>query len=76
MKLARVIRSGGLWSVVNPSAVNPSAVIDKPPIGTIVQYKQSVEGRYDVYFPGVQGYAPMGGYGFSTHFEDLDDETS
>ena len=28
MKLARVIRSSGLWSVVNPSAV-----IDKPPGG-------------------------------------------
>ena len=76
MRLARVIRSGGLWSVVNPSAVNPSAVIDKPPIGTIVQYKQSVDGGYEVYFPGVHGYAPMGDYGFSIYFEDLDDETS
>ena len=71
MKLARVIRSGGLWGVVNPSAV-----IDKPPIGTIVQYKQRVDGGYEVYFPGVQGYAPMGGYGFSIYFEDIDSETS
>jgi hypothetical protein len=47
-----------------------------PPIGTIVQYKQSVDGGYEVYFPGVHGYAPMGDYGFSTHFKDLDDETS
>ena len=71
MKLARVIRSGGLWGVVNPSAV-----IDKPPINTIVQYKQRVDGGYEVYFPGVHGYAPMGDYGFSLYFEDLDDETS
>ena len=71
MKRARVIRTGGIWALINP----PSD-IDKPPIGTIVQYKQSVDGRYDVYFPGVQGYAPMGGYGFSIYFEDIDSETS
>ena len=71
MKLARVIRTGGIWALINP----PSD-IDKPPIGTIVQYKQSVDGGYDVYFPGVQGYAPMGGYGFSIYFEDIDSETS
>ena len=71
MKLARVIRSGGLWS-----AVNPSAVIDKPPIGTIVQYKQSVDGGYDVYFPGVRGFAPMSDIVFYKYFKDLDNETS
>ncbi len=71
MKLARVIRSGDEWFVDEPySMINP------PPVGTIVQYKQSVDGGYEVYFPGVHGYAPMGGYGFSTHFEDLDNEAS
>jgi len=72
VRLARVIRtSGGVWGVVNPSAV-----IDKPPIGTIVQYKQSVDGGYYVYFPGILGYAPMSGWVFNRYFEDLDNETS
>ena len=66
MKLARVIRTGGIWALIDP----PSD-IDKPPIGTIVQYKRVFNGGYDVYFPGIPGYAPMGGYGFSTHFEPL-----
>ena len=71
MKLARVIRTGGIWALINP----PSD-IDKPPINTIVQYKQSVDGGYEVYFPGVHGYAPIGDYGFSIYFEDIDSETS
>ena len=71
MRLARVIRTGGIWALIDP----PSD-IDKPPIGTIVQYKRVFNGGYDVYFPGIPGYAPMGGCGFSIYFEDLDDETS
>ncbi len=72
MKLARVIRtSGGTWWIPK-SAV----AINTPPIGTIVQYKQSVDGGYEVYFPGVHGYAPMSGWVFNRYFEDLDNETS
>lgn len=72
MKLAKVIYSAeGVWHLVCPSGS-----IRRPPCGTIVQYKQSVDGGYEVYFPGVQGYAPMGGYGFSIYFEGIDSETS
>ena len=69
MKLAEIIYRDDIPWLEGEIEINP-------PVGTIVQYKQSVDGRYDVYFPGVQGYAPMGGYGFSIYFEDLDDETS
>lgn len=51
-------------------------MINQPPVGTIVQYELDVNEVYEVYFPGVQGYAPMGGYGFSIYFEDLDNEAS
>ncbi len=71
MKLARVIRTGGIWALINP----PSD-IDKPPIGTIVQYECDTNDWYSVYFPGVHGCAFMPGSMFSTYFKDLDDETS
>ena len=74
MKLARVIRSDFPWLVKCPPAVAP--VQHMPAVDTIVQYEQDVDGVYEVYFPGIPGYAPIGDYGFSTHFEDLDDETS
>ena len=79
MKLARVIRSGDEWLLVCP----PYSTINQPPVGTIVQYERDVNDelrwggiRYDVYFPGIPGYAPMGDYPFHEYFEDLDDETS
>ena len=71
MRLAKAVRIGGKWTLVNP----PSD-IDKPPIGTIVQYESDCHGRYNVYFPGVQGYASISGWVFELYFEDLDDETS
>lgn len=65
MRLARLVyRNNNPWRYGDGTKINP-------PIGTIVQYKQSVDGGYEVYFPGVQGYAPMGGYGFSIYFEPL-----
>ena len=66
MKLAMVVRTGGIWALINPPSY-----IDKPPIGTIVQYKQSVDGGYDVYFPGILGYAPMYCGVFWEYFEPL-----
>ena len=71
MKLARVIRTGGIWGVVNPSAV-----IDKPPVGTIVQYEPIINGGCDMYFPGILGHAPITWNIFWEYFEALDDETS
>ena len=71
MKLARVIRTGGTWFVDEPYSR-----INQPPVGTIVQYELDVNGVYAVYFPGILGCAPMGGYGFSIYFEDLDNEIS
>ena len=71
MRLARVIRTGGIWALINP----PSD-IDKPPIGTIVQYKWVFNGGYDVYFPGVRGFAWAGNATFHEYFEDIDSETS
>ena len=71
MKLARVIRTGGAWFVDEPYSI-----VDKPPIGTIVQYELDVNGGYAVYFPGILGYAPMGCGIFWRYFEGLDDETS
>ena len=71
MKLARVIRTGGTWVVIEPYSI-----VDKPPIGTIVQYKLVVSGVYDVYFPGVRGFAWVGNATFHEYFEDLDSETS
>lgn len=71
MRLAKAVRIGGKWTLVNP----PSD-IDKPPINTIVQYESDCHGRYNVYFPGVQWYASISGWVFELYFEDLDDETS
>ena len=72
MKLARVrYTDGGTWFVDGPYST-----INKPPVGTVVQYERDVNDRYDVYFPGIPGYAPMGDYPFHEYFEDLDDETS
>lgn len=70
MKLARVIRTGGIWFVDEPYSM-----INQPPVGTIVQYERDVNDWYSVYFPGVQGYAPMDCGIFSERFEDLDNET-
>ena len=71
MKLARVrYTDGGTWFVDGPYST-----INQPPVGTIVQY-EGIYGGYDVYFPGIPGYAPMGDYPFHEYFEDLDDETS
>ena len=66
MRLARVIRTGGIWALINP----PSD-IDKPPIGTIVQYKWVFNGGYDVYFPGVRGFAWVANATFHEYFESL-----
>ena len=66
MKLARVIRTGGIWALINP----PSD-IDKPPIGTIVQYKLAGSRGYDVYFPGIPGCALLDYYMFHEYFELL-----
>lgn len=71
MKLARVIHTGGAWFVDEPYSM-----INQPPVGTIVQYERDVNGWYSVYFPGVQGYAPIGREAFDRSFEDLDNETS
>ena len=66
MKLARVIRTGGTWVVIEPYSI-----VDKPPIGTIVQYKLVVSGVYDVYFPGVCGFAWVFDTTFGWYFELL-----
>ena len=66
MKLARAIRTGGIWALINP----PSD-IDKPPINTIVQYKHHSIGGYDVYFPGIPGYVLLEYYLFHEYFESL-----
>ena len=71
MKLAKVIRTGGTWVLTEPNMI-----VDKPPIGTIVQYESDSRNLYSVYFPGVQGYAPIRCYLFWEYFEDLDDEAS
>ena len=65
MKLARVIRSGD-----ERLLVCPPTVITGPPIGTIVQY-EGTYGGYDVYFPGIPGYAPLDYYLFHEYFESL-----
>ena len=66
MKLARVIRTGGAWVVIEPNSI-----VDKPPVGTIVQYKLVVSGGYDVYFHGVRGFAWVGDATFHEYFESL-----
>ena len=66
MKLARVIRTGGSWTICKPSLI-----VDKPPVGTIVQYERGSRNLYSVYFPGVQGYAPMSRWVFDRYFEPL-----
>ena len=72
MKLAKVIYSAeGVWMLIRPAGS-----IRRPPLGTIVQYEHDSRNLYSVYFPGVQGYAPIRCYLFWEYFEDLDDETS
>ncbi len=71
MKLARVIRTGGAWVITEPYSI-----VDRPPVGTIVQYERDVNDLYHVYFPGILGYAPMSCCVFNWYFEDLDNETS
>ena len=66
MKLARVIRTGGTWVLAKPYSI-----VDKPPVGTIVQYKLAVSRGYDVYFPGVRGFAWVGDATFREYFEPL-----
>ena len=66
MKLARAIRSGDEWLLVCPPTV-----ITGPPINTIVQYKHHSIGGYDVYFPGIPGYALLDYYMFHEYFESL-----
>ena len=66
MKLARVIHTGDEWLLVCPPTV-----ITGPPIGTIVQYKHHSIGGYDVYFPGIPGYALLDYYLFREYFEPL-----
>ena len=69
MKLAEIIYRDDIPWLEGEIEINP-------PVGTIVQYKQSVDGGYDVYFPGVRWFAPMSDIVFYKYFEDLDDETS
>lgn len=70
MKLARVIRTGGAWIITEPYSI-----VDRPPVGTIVQYEPIINGVYAVYFPGILGHAPITWNLFLEYFEDLDDET-
>ena len=65
MKLARAIRSGDEWLLVCPPTV-----LTGPPIGTIVRYEDNY-GGYDVYFPGIPGYALLDYYLFREYFESL-----
>ena len=66
MKLARVrYTDGGTWFVDGPYST-----INQPPVGTIVQY-EGTYGGYDVYFPGIPGYAPLDYYLFHEYFESL-----
>ena len=69
MKLAEIVYRDDIPRLEGGIEINP-------PVGTIVQYKQSVNGGYDVYFPGVRGFAPMSDIVFYKYFEDLDSETS
>ena len=39
MKLARVIRTGGAWVITGPYSI-----VDRPPVGTIVQYEPIING--------------------------------
>jgi len=49
MRLARLVyRNNNPWRYGDGTKINLS-------IGTIVQYKQSVDGGYEVYFPGYMG---------------------
>ena len=71
MKLAKVrYTDDGIWFVDEPYSM-----INQPPMGTIVQYELDVNEGYEVYFPGIPGYAPMDCGIFSERFEDLDNET-
>lgn len=66
MKLARVIRNAeGVWYLACSSGS-----IRRPPRGTIVQYDVYGD-TFQVYFPGVQGYAPIGREMFDRYFEPL-----
>ena len=67
MKLAKVrYTDDGIWFVDEPYSM-----INQPPMGTIVQYELDVNGGYEVYFPGIPGYAPLGYYLFHEYFESL-----
>ena len=66
MKLARVIRTGGIWVLAKPYSI-----VDKPPVGTIVQYELDVNEMYEVYFPGVCGFAWVFDPTFDWYFEPL-----
>lgn len=66
MKLARVIRTGGTWALAKPYSI-----VDKPPAGTIVQYERVGNDGYDVYFPGIRGFAWVFDTTFHEYFEPL-----
>jgi len=73
MRLARVIRTGGIWALIDPQA--GAIVRCAPAVGAIVQYEDDY-GAHRVYFPGVSGAARIGVHLFREYFEDLDNETS
>jgi len=50
MKLARVIRTGGAWAITEPYSI-----VDRPPVGTIVQYEPIINVGCNMYFPGILG---------------------
>ena len=66
MKLAKVRYTDDvIWFVDEPRST-----INQPTVGTIVQYDVYGD-TFRVYFPGVQGYAPMGEEMFNVCFEPL-----
>lgn len=65
MKLAKLVGDGCLpWTLYDGTRVDISP-------GTIVQYKWVFNGGYDVYFPGVRGFAWVGDATFHEYFELL-----
>ena len=65
MKLAKLVGDDCLpWTLYDGTRVNISP-------GTIVQYERDGSNLYSVYFPGVQGYAPMSRWVFDGYFEPL-----
>ena len=71
MKLARVIHIGGAWVITELYSI-----VDRPPVGTIVQYEPIINVGCDMYFPGILGHAPITWNLFWEYFEDIDSETS